>query len=145
MELSNITTYQSGVVQAAAYRNLNKLFTILLKEHELTCMQWFVIGTILDAGPEGIKLTDLANKLQTGLPFITNIINMLESKGMVERRFKPDDNRTKFVSIQPDFVAECHEIEQALRAKLRQTIYSKITPEELRTYIKVLYQFSQIK
>ncbi len=71
MDISTITTYQSGVAQSSAYRNLNKLFSALLKEHDLTCMQWFVIGTIHDAGDAGIQLTLLAAKLQTGLPFIT--------------------------------------------------------------------------
>lgn len=145
MDISKITTYQSGVVQSAAYRNLNRHFSELLKEYDLTCMQWFVIGTILDAGPDGIRLTDLARKLQTGLPFITNIINLLESKNMVERKENETDSRVRCVSIMPEFVAECYEIEKRLRVKLRKSIYQNITPAELKTYIKVLYQLSRLQ
>ncbi|HSH55298.1 MAG TPA: MarR family transcriptional regulator [Candidatus Limnocylindrales bacterium] len=144
MDISKITTYQSGVVQASAFRNLNKHFSTLLKEHDLTCMQWFVVGTILDAGEAGIKLTDLAHSLQTGLPFITNITNLLESKGMVVRRDDEKDSRSKFVSIVPAFVPECADIERRLREKMRKSIYQNITADELRTYIKVLYQLSKL-
>lgn len=144
MDLSKITTYQSGVVQAAAFRNLNKHFADLLKEHNLTCMQWFVIGTIHDAGKEGIRISDLAATLQTGLPYITNTVNLLESKNMVEKRDNDSDNRIKCVTITPHFSKECEQIEKNLRSKLRKSLYQNITPEELRTYVKVLYELSRI-
>ena len=144
MDLTSITTYQSGAAQSSAYRNLNKLFSELLKEHGLTCMQWFVIGTIYDSGKDGIQLTSLGTKLQTGLPFITNTINLLESKSMVERKNSLTDSRSKTVSIAEGFVEECQEIERSLRIKLRESIYSEIKPSEFKIYIKVLYQLSQV-
>ncbi len=145
MELHTITTYQSGVIQSAAYRNLHKQFSGLLKEHDLTCMQWFVAGTILDAGQDGIKATDLAKKLRTGLPFTTKIINQLEAKGIVERRDDPSDSRVSCVTIAPSFSGSCAGIEQQLRQKLRKTIYKNISPDELRTYIRVLYKLSELE
>lgn len=145
MDLSHITTYQSGVAQSSAYRNLNKLFSVLLKTYGLTSMQWFVLGTIYDSGKDGIQLTQLADKLQTGLPFITNTINLLESKAMVERKNSLTDSRSKSVSIRPDYIAECEQIEQGLREQMRQSIYADITPKELGTYIKVLYKLSTVK
>jgi len=145
MDISKITTYQSGVAQSSAYRNLNKLFSELLRDHGLTSMQWFVIGTIYDAGPEGIQLSHLSEKLQTGLPFITNTINLLESKGIVERKGSPTDSRAKRVSIMPDFIEECEQIEIDLRGKMRKSIYATISPADLRIYIKVLYQLSGLK
>lgn len=144
MDISNITTYQSGVAQSTAYRNLNKLFSGLLKSHGLTCMQWFVIGTIYDASPEGIKLTHLSEKLQTGLPFITNTINLLESKGIVERKDSLTDNRSKIVSIKPDYINTSQQIEKDLRAQLRSSIYNTISRDDLRIYVKVLYQLGQV-
>lgn len=145
MDLSNITTYQAGVAQSSAYRNLNKLFSAMLKEHELTSMQWFVLGTIYDAGHEGIQLTQLSTKLQTGLPFITNTINLLESKGMVQRRGSPTDSRSKMVLITDAYIPVCEKIEDDLRNKMRGTVYADISREELQTYIKVLVQLSQLK
>lgn len=145
MDISKITTYQSGVAQSSAYRNLNKLFSKLLKDHGLTSMQWFIIGTIYDAGTEGINLTNLAQKLQTGLPFITNTINLLESKGIVSRRGSLVDSRAKHVSIMPEYISECEQIEIDLRDKLRTSIYSDISQKDFKIYMKVLYRLSNIK
>jgi DNA-binding MarR family transcriptional regulator len=145
MDLSSITTYQSGVAQSSAYRNLNKLFSTLLKDHGLTSMQWFVLGTILDSGDEGIQMTLLSAKLQTGLPFITNTINLLESKGMVARKGSLTDSRSKLVSIAENFKMECAKIEGDLRSKMRASIYADIAPKDLEIYLKVLYQLSQLK
>lgn len=145
MDISSITTYQAGVAQSSAYRNLNKLFSAMLKDHDLTSMQWFVIGTIYDSGPNGIQLTKLAAKLQTGLPFITNTINLLESKNMVERKDSPTDSRSKSVSIHPDFTSECEQIEADLREKMRKSVYATISPKDLRIYVKVLYQLSTLE
>ncbi len=145
MDLHTITTYQSGVVQSAAYRNLHKQFSALLNEHGMTCMQWFVVGTILDAGTDGIKATDLAKKLRTGLPFTTRIISQLEAKSIVMRRTDLSDSRVSCVNINPSFIGRCAGIEQQLRHELRTSIYKNITPDELRTYIRVLYKLSELE
>jgi len=145
MDLSKITTYQAGVAQSSTYRNLNKLFSAMLKTHDLTSMQWFVLGTIYDSSSEGIQLTQLSTKLQTGLPFITNTINLLESKGMVERRNSLTDSRSKRVYITTEFMPMCRKIEEDLRVQLHNSVYSEIDPDDLRIYIKVLYQLSQLK
>jgi DNA-binding MarR family transcriptional regulator len=145
MNISHITTYQAGVAQSSAYRNLNKLFTDMLAGYGMTSMQWFIIGTVLDSGKKGIKMTVLAEQLQTGLPFITNTINLLESKGMVKRTTSIDDTRVKYVSIEPAFARKCQKIEAELRAKMRKSIYGDITREELEVYITVLYKLGAIQ
>ncbi len=145
MYTTNATTYQSGVAQSSAYRNLNKLFSRLLKDHSLTCMQWFVMGTIYDAGTEGIQQTRLSVTLQTGLPFITNTVNLLESKGMVERRGSLTDSRSKSVSVTPGFRAEFEHIEDTLAEKMSTSVYADISPKDLQIYVKVLSQLNNIK
>ena len=145
MDISSITTYQAGVAQSSAYRNLNKLFSAMLKTYDLTSMQWFVLGTIYDAGTDGIQLTQLSTKLQTGLPFITNTINLLESKNMVERRGSPTDSRSKLVVITEAFAPTCKQIEQDLENRINKTLYGDIAPADLKTYVKVLTKISNLK
>ncbi|MDQ2973536.1 MAG: hypothetical protein M3Q79_03585, partial [bacterium] len=57
LDLSKIATYQSGVVQTTAYRSLKKLTDSCLQKHGITTMQWFVIGSVYDAGHEGVRIT----------------------------------------------------------------------------------------
>ena len=143
-DLSKITTYQSGVIQSAAFRNLKKHTDECLQEHSLTTMQWFIIGTILDADDDGIRITDLARQVGTTLGFLTNAINLLQSRGILMRVSHEDDSRAKLVYVSPAYRKTCQKIEEDLRNKLRTTLYAKVTPEELRTYVKVLYQFAEL-
>lgn len=139
-----LTTYQAGVLQASAHRGLQKYCDEILRQYGLTKMHWLITGTVLDYGEEGINITDLAQKLSTKLPYLTNTINLLESKNILERRTDENDERTKRVIVAPEFKSKCEEIERTLRNQLRGTIYQNVTPEEFRIYMDVVYKLSKI-
>lgn len=145
INIADITTYQSGVAQASAYRVVKHHTAHLLKDHGLTSMQWFIIGTVLDAGSEGIRVSDLAKKLDTTLAYMTNSINLLESRGMLTKKAHQYDARTKLVSVNSRYKKTCAKIEEALRERLREVLYQNITREELTVYIKVLYKLSKLR
>lgn len=143
-KLANVTTYQSGVAQASAFRVVKRYTAQALREYNLTCMQWFTIGTILDAGTKGIRLSDLAKKLDTTLAYMTTTINLLESRGIVCKKAHRYDARTKLVSIENSYKKTCRVIEKDLREKLRELLYQNIEHEELQNYVKVLYKISTL-
>lgn len=145
LNLSSITTYQSGVAQATANRMLQKRCDEALHVFGITKMQWLVIGTVLDAGKSGTRVSELAKKVDTTLSYLTNTINLLESKGMLQRHTQVDDVRSKIISINPTFIPLCSEIETTLRKALRSTLYDHINPDDLRTYIKVIYQIAGVE
>lgn len=140
--LVNIPTYKAGVVQSTAYRLLKKFTEDCVAEYDLTTMQWFIIGTIYDAGDVGIGVTALSKAVDTNVPYITNTLNLLEHKNIVVRETREGDNRSKVVRIDPRYVHTIESIEKILRQKMRDAIYANVTPEELRTYITVLYKLS---
>lgn len=142
INMSRIKTYQSGMAQSTAHRLLNRVINSLLEPYGLTSAQWFMIGHIYDAGADGVKLTDLMNVLDTKLPFITNSINLLESRGIVHKTAHPTDNRIKLVTIRPGYRKQIDKIEAHVRDGLRQRLYKNdhITREELSTYITVIYK-----
>ncbi len=141
-DLSQITTYQSGVIQAAAHRVLNRVVSDFLLQYDLTAMQWFIIGHIYDRGDAGLRMTDLTKLLDTSLPYTTNTINLLESKEIVRKKIHQKDSRTKLVSITPSYRSTVEEIEIGLREQMREQLYksNRISREELQAYIDVLYK-----
>lgn len=143
-QLAHITTYQSGVMQSAAHRLLNRIISDFLFAYDLTAMQWFIIGHIYDHGDAGLRLTDLTKQLDTTLPYTTTTITLLEFKGIVIKRAHKEDNRTKLVSIAPEYRATVEEIESGLRDRLRQHLYQNdhISREELQTYLTVLHKIA---
>ena len=98
-------------------------------------------------GPATTGLYQLArhDALPMSLSDLTNNLNMLEDKGMITRKTDESDSRTKLVSVSKSFAPKCAGIEKDLRNKMRKSIYSKITPTELTTYIKVLYKLSSLE
>lgn len=142
--MSAITTYQAGVAQAAAHRSLQKYCDDILAPYGITKMHWLMIGTILDAGNKGIRISDLAHELGTTMGFLSNNLKVLEMQGIVKRIESGTDNRSKLVKVSPKFAAKCPKIEKTLRDGLRNTIYAEVSPEDFRTYMKVLYQLKTV-
>lgn len=144
-DLSNITTYQAGVVQAAAHRNIQKYCDAILRPYGITKMHWLIIGTLFDHQPDGLRITDLANIIGTNVPYLTTTINLLQNKDMVTRDYNKKDARSKLVMIDPVFALKCEEIENALRDHLRDLVYPSVDPAEFRVYMRVLHQLAEVK
>ncbi len=142
--LADITTYQSGVVQASAYRTVRKFTADALKPYKLTCMQWFLIGLVCDTGALGIRITDLSKKLDTTLAYTTGAVNALESRGIIQKKTDKNDGRTKLVVINPSYTGKCLEIEAYLRGSLRKLFYDKVSAEEMATYVTTLFKIARL-
>lgn len=145
INLATITTYQAGAAQAFAHRKLQKICDDILRPFNITKMQWLIIGNVLDTQKEGIRVSDLAEKLGTTMGYLTNSINLLESRGILLRQNNTADTRSKLIVVTDSFVPECKKIEATLRAGLRKTIYANIDPREFRTYIKVLNELALVE
>lgn len=143
MELGAITTYQAGVYQTRGFRALRQLKNKALEPHGLTMMEWLVLGLIKDAGANGIRITNLATELDTTQAFITNTVNVLEKKKFVARKADKSDKRAHCVVFNKKYLLLIDKIEAELRDKLRETLYAKVTPEELKTYMNVVIKFSK--
>jgi DNA-binding MarR family transcriptional regulator len=144
-DISQITTYQSGAMQSTAHRILTRIKTEYLSQYGLTPTQWFVIGYSYDAGTAGIRLNDLMKILDTTMPFITTVVNLLESKGILQKISDTGDSRVKIARLNPNYQTTVEEIEAGLREELRLRLYHEdhISREELATYITVLYKIAQ--
>jgi DNA-binding MarR family transcriptional regulator len=144
IELAHVTTYQSGLMQSKAHRTLNAYFARCLKTHNLTAMQWFIIGAVKDAGEHGITMSELAKVLGSTLPTLTEAASLLELKGWLNKKSHATDGRARMIVLSPDKYAQCDAIEQDLRVQLRKTIYAKINQADLATYVNVLYKLADI-
>lgn len=142
--LRNITTYQAGAAQASVHRSLQKHCDDILKPYGITKMHWLIIGSIIDSGEQGARITDIAKKLDTTLPYLTNTLNILEAKQIITRASNQGDSRSKLVKIDPTFMPQCAEIETTLRTRLRESIYAQVDPAEFLIYMKVLHQLANI-
>ena len=142
--LKDITTYQVGAIESAAHRAIRQHKDSLLRDYDITGMDWYIIGLVSDSGKEGIRTTDLAEKLGTTMGFLTKAVNLLDAKKILRRTANVKDARSHYIVLNPSYRKTVDEIEAALRVKLRETVYSSVTPEELLTYVKVIEKFSRL-
>ncbi|MDQ3094164.1 MAG: MarR family transcriptional regulator [bacterium] len=143
-ELSKITTYQAGMVQAYVNRTLQKYCDEILSPFGISKMHWMIIGNVMDAGKKGVRISDLAENLGTTIPYLTTNVNILEKIGFLIRVDNKEDSRSKYIKVMPNQIAKCRKIEKTLREGLRKTIYATIDPEEFRIYMKVMYQLKSV-
>lgn len=142
--LKDVATYQAGIIQSRAYRALKRVMADLLAGHNLTMMQWALLGIIYDSGSKGMRVTELALELDSTKAFITNSLHLLEAAGMISRQTDQHDARSKRVSVTPFAKRLVEKIEMGLRLQLRERLYRQIRPQDLRTYMVVLLQLSRI-
>lgn len=142
--LRELKTYHVGVIEAAAHRALRQHKDSLLKNYDLTGVEWYIIGTVADAGKDGIRATDLARILGTTMGFLTKTIALLEAKGFIFKKANSEDARSNFICFNEKQRRVIEEIEIALRVKLRESVYGVVSPEELLTYVKVMQKFSKL-
>jgi DNA-binding MarR family transcriptional regulator len=137
-----LPTYQVGVIKSKIVRRFNADFAAYLKRHSLTPVQWYAIGTIYDAGQQGIGMSRLADILGSKLTSLTEVVTILEAKGWVKKTSDSNDARARVVRICDERQQDVQAIERDLRTRMRENLYSKISPDELAAYIRVLYKLA---
>jgi DNA-binding MarR family transcriptional regulator len=143
MKLTELTTYQTTVTQARAHRALKTKTSYFLREHNITMMQWAIIGSLYTAGDAGMRVSDVAAQLDTSLAFVTTTLNVLEAKNIVSRASHAQDNRAKIVRLTPEFAPKVQAIEKELATKLCGWLIPAIGREDLATYITVLGKIAE--
>lgn len=141
-DISKVTTYQAGIVQATMHRKLQKFCDEVLEPYGITKVQWLIVGTVLDHKSTGVRISDLASIIGTNMPYMTNTVNKLEDRNILARVENQLDNRSAFIVVTPAFAPKCKRIEATLRDALRQKVYAGISYEDFRIYMKVLYKLA---
>lgn len=144
ISLATMTTWESGILQSTVHRTIKKLTDGYLDRYGLSTMHWFILGAILETGDNGIRLTELAERIGTTQGYLTNALNTLEHRGMVSRGDHLSDSRIKVLTIPEAFRPTCTEIEVGLRNEFRRTIYRHMTRPELEAYINALQKLADI-
>ena len=142
MKLSDTTTYQNTLTQARAHRALKTKLSYFLRPHNLTMMQWAIVGSLYRAGDAGMRVSDLASQLDTSLAFVTTTLNVLEAKNIVERAHHAKDNRAKVVHLTAEFIPKVEPIEKEVATKMRDWLVPAIGLDEIEVYINVIHKIA---
>lgn len=71
----------------------------ILEPHDLRGPVVPVLRFILESGPQGVRLSDVAEEMDVSPAHITRLIDSMEDKALVQRRPDPDDRRALRVVV----------------------------------------------
>jgi len=135
-----LTTYNTGIVQAKAYRAMRISLTNALKKYNLSMSEWALLGTIYDR--KFVKYSDLADLLEVKAPLITKIVDGLIDKELVNSVKDKDDKRSKLLTVTPKATKSIPEIEKNVKNNTKNLI-PDISHSELLIYVKVLHSLAK--
>lgn len=96
---AGLTTYGIGLLQAKAYRVLNQVTAQALKKHNITPVDWALLG-LLHESKTNQRLSELALNLGVEAPFITERGVVLKKLGLVDIASLPnEDKRVKYMTL----------------------------------------------
>lgn len=81
-----------GFLMGVAFRGLKKKADRALAPFDLTAPQWGVLARLYEE--DGLAVGEIAGRIQTEVPTITRIVDLLEGKGFVTKRPSMNDRRS---------------------------------------------------
>jgi DNA-binding MarR family transcriptional regulator len=71
----------------------------MLKEHDLTGSQYNVLRILRGAGPDGLRSSEIGNRMVSHDPDITRLLDRLDRSKLIKRRRCEQDRRVIYASI----------------------------------------------
>ncbi|MGF1754545.1 MarR family transcriptional regulator [Vibrio makurazakiensis] len=84
---------------------------------------------VIQSASEPIRLTDLAQEMEVTKPSVTNMVQRLERKGLVQRKACVEDARSKRVALTPKAVSGLED-ESRVYGIMAQGLEKKLSKEE---------------
>lgn len=94
-DLSNMTTYQAGALQASANRALRLFCNEVLRPYGITKKQWMVIGLALQAGAGGANCAEITRRLDMTPQSLNSMLTTLGKRKKTSQQNlseRPKDN-----------------------------------------------------
>lgn len=135
--ITNRKTYRIGLLQAKAYRILNKRIDSLLSHTAITSCQWAILGLAYDNNKQGVGHKEMARLMGITAPSLTEMLVSLEKQNYVEYSKDIRDARAKLVHITKKGEGYVEKMEKVLRRGMKPLLKDSSLPD-LAGYISVL-------
>jgi len=139
---AGLSSYQIGLLQTKAYRILNHETARILKQYDITPIDWALLGLLYDSQLQskgGRRLSDIAEELGVEAPFVTERAQDLIKLKLVSIIQSKDDKRVKHMELTEKAKLQIPSIEKDLLASMRPLIQGS-SIKEILGYKKVLEQ-----
>lgn len=129
--MSNYLDDRIDYLVALAMRS-RKFFRAYMADTDISMPQYIALQ-VIQAAP-GIRMKELARRLETSTPAATVMIDKLITHGMVERLPNPTDRRTVQLRITDNGRHELQKQDEYMREHMKR-LFGKLSDAELEQYI----------
>jgi DNA-binding MarR family transcriptional regulator len=109
----------------------------LLKRHSLTEPQYNVLRILRGAGPDGLRCSEIGDRMIARDPDVTRLIERLQRNGLIERRRDARDRRVVHSRITAQGLKILEDLDPEVAATSNGML-SHMAPEKLRALIELL-------
>ncbi|MBR1439534.1 MAG: MarR family transcriptional regulator [Synergistaceae bacterium] len=116
---------------------IDKLSNPILEPHDLTNSQFKILKFLLVSPENSVRQVDVERYFSMTNPTVTGLVQVLEKKGLIERKINPDDSRSKILCPTQKTLA-MKDLLYQLGDELEGKLTSVLTPDEKDTLMNLL-------
>jgi DNA-binding MarR family transcriptional regulator len=109
----------------------------ILKQQGLTDSQYNVLRILRGAGPDGLRCTEIGERMITPDPDVTRLIGRLQKRRLVARHRDTRDRRVIHIRISPAGSAILEDLDPVVEASGKE-MFGHLTQDKLATLIDLL-------
>ena len=129
---------ESILLELKLFKNVaNRRFEEMLKKHQLTTMQFFILEYIMDRGKQNVYQKDIEKAFDIRRSTVTEILQNMEKQELIERVSVPEDARLKKIVLGKKIHKHVKKAKKD-RIMLEENLEKDISPEEKTVFVKVL-------
>jgi DNA-binding MarR family transcriptional regulator len=128
--VSDVQNALHRVLKSLVFRNEPDSPLIEMPLSQLRCLP-------VIAEPEGQKMLDIAHRLEIKLPALSQIVDRLVRRGMVERCSDPHDRRIVRLALTPEARAILSDMHAARQARMKATV-GHLSADAIRVVVRGL-------
>jgi DNA-binding MarR family transcriptional regulator len=124
-------------------RKISNLRNTILEPYQLSSVEWFVMGIVLNKSTNGgIRITDLATLFDVKTTYITAIVNKLKALDYVNAVVDNSDARVRLVVITKKGSKAADAIEVKIQAAAEKMLGDRVSAEQLVHFFEVLHEIA---
>jgi len=115
----------------------------LLKSYGITEQQYNVLRILRGAGPEGLRCTEIGERMLSRDPDITRLLARLQRNRLIERRRDARDRRVTHIRISPAGSALLADLDPVVEAEMT-ALLAHMSEEKMSALIDLLEEVRQV-
>lgn len=94
-----MTIYELCLLHSRADRAFRTLIAEQLEPHELTMMQWLLLGVVGRGPKDGLSMSDIAHEMGITLPQVTALLTDLTKRRLTKLKTQRRDRRSRHAQL----------------------------------------------